>query len=157
MTTDNDKDRMRFYSIAIVFVLVISTALLLAATLAKKGQAQDAVLPVVAAAVLAVLAARFLGDAWEKLKNGIPLEDERSLRVTDKAGAWTFYTSIYMLLATGWYHAYLVDQGLPGLEVRHVTGGAIIAMAMLFGFWSWYHGRRDEVEWGHASGRSDAI
>ena len=86
MTNDNDKDRMRFYGIAMVFVLVISTALLLAATLAKKGQAQDAVLPMVAAGVLAVFAARFLGDAWEKVKNGIPLEDERALRLKDKAG-----------------------------------------------------------------------
>ncbi|MDP7078690.1 MAG: hypothetical protein QF415_02285 [Candidatus Undinarchaeales archaeon] len=147
MTTDNDKDRIRFYGIVSVVALVVMTWIIFAATVVKNGNTQGAVVPGIIALSIAALGASFLKGEWGNVRDGIPLDDERSQRVKDKAGAWTFYSGIYLMLAMSWYDDYMLDStGTAAFrDASQALGIAIICLAALFGFWYWYHNRTGEV------------
>lgn len=147
MTKENGKDRMRFYGIAIVLALVVMTCFVLMASMVKQGKAQGAVFPGIIAITLVVFGARFLKGEWENVRDGIPLDDERSQRVKDKAGAWTFYSGLYVLLALSFYDEHVLETtGVSAFrDASQALGIALIIMAALFGFWWWYHNRTGEV------------
>lgn len=92
-------------------------------------------LTVVAIAVVAlVLAARVLRD----LRSGIPVQDERSRALNAKAGYYSFYLSMYLMLALGVVFILLEDRDitLPNSELLFIVvvimGSIHIALSTYF-------------------------
>lgn len=79
-------------------------------------------LPVV---IIALLMVPLLRRLRESVKFGLPVEDERSRAIGDRAGALTFYVSIYVWLAIGMF-------GDRELDASAASGIAIMASALLY-------------------------
>lgn len=143
-----ERNRIKLICMAAVLTAVVGTFLGWAAFAAKGGGLGRAVLPGIVAATLVVLGARFVKGQWEAVSSGLPLEDERSQRVKDKAGAWTFYAGLYWLLALSFYDDHVVaTTGASAFrDAQQALGIGVLGLVLLFGFWYWYHNRTGEVE-----------
>lgn len=94
-------------------------------------RAMGFVLPAVAIVIAANVV--FLIRRSGTLKRNEPFEDERDLRIKNRAGALSFYGSLYWLLALLWYNSLIVDMfEAPALSAEDVITASIIGMAMLF-------------------------
>lgn len=70
------------------------------------------------------------------MKEGYPLQDERSKRVMQKAMSRSFLVSLYLLLAIGW----LSDDLIKFRDVSQATSLAVGGMVLLFAiFWAYYN------------------
>ena len=63
---------------------------------------------------------------FKSLKQGLPVEDELSTMIRQKAAAWSYYISIYVWLGA----LYLYHESNLG---NVIIGGGILAMAILYG------------------------
>lgn len=139
--------KRRLMAQGIVFAALVLTGLVFAAVLFSKGRMQEAVIGFLVSILLGAFAVKFLKDQHESVKKGIPQEDERSERVKQKAGYYTFLISIYMLLAIGYYSDVSSENpGLPAIrDISQATGIAIGFMALTFGICWWYFNRKGDV------------
>ena len=102
----------------------------------SSGNLGYSVLLVSIAAILLVFFGLFALKRYKDAVKGMPFEDERSRRIMEKAAAKSFYVSLYVLLAVGWFSEGLV----PFRDVSQATGAAIGVMAILFfAFWAYYN------------------
>ena len=131
----------------IVFALLILTALLMGAMSFHNGNIMDAGIGLLVAVLFGVFAAKFMKDQHENMERGMPQEDERSERIKQKAGYYTFLISIYMLLAIGAYSDMsLENPGLPQImDISQATGLAIGLMALTFGMCWWYFNSKGDA------------
>ena len=76
---------------------------------------------------------------WKKdIKAGIPLHDERTKRIIERASARAFIFMIYWLLAIGWF----ADSLLEGIIPRHATTlGLVGGIVFFMGAWAYYNWR----------------
>ncbi len=75
---------------------------------------------------------------WIDIGAGIPIKDERSKRVMEKAAASSFLFMIYFLLSLGVY------DYMDGIEIipRHTSAAGILGgAAFLFIMWGYYNWR----------------
>ena len=90
-----------------------------------------------AAAIIFILLAN-LSRLSKGVKSGLPVDDELSQRVKERAGYLTCLITIYFVLGLMFYHGFLVeDYGFPGLLVRHAMMLILVFMIAVFGL-SWY-------------------
>ena len=61
---------------------------------------------------LAVVALFMAVRSLREMRSGFPLQDERSMALSMRAGNRAFYVSLYLLLLMGFAFAVLEDQGL---------------------------------------------
>ncbi|HII72017.1 TPA: hypothetical protein HA265_04650 [Candidatus Woesearchaeota archaeon] len=96
------------------------------------------VLPALVAIAGVVLAIGFFRYGLNQLKNvkqGLPLEDERSKKVRMIAASKAFHASFLWLLVLFWVTA---GFKLVALNTEELIGAAIFGMAILFGIaWVW--------------------
>ena len=87
--------------------------------------------------VLIVVFALFLGyKRLNALKKGEPAEDEMSKKIVAKTSSISYYISIYLWLAIGYF-----SDRLP-YETHTIIGGGIIGMAVTFGLcWLFFNFR----------------
>ncbi|MFH1470528.1 MAG: DUF2178 domain-containing protein [Candidatus Micrarchaeota archaeon] len=131
----------------IVLGALVLTGLLFAAIAYNKGNMQEAGIGFLIAALFGAFAVKFLKDQHENVVKGFPQEDERSTRIKQKAGYYTFLISIYLLLAIGMYSdESAVNPSLPMMrDTSQATGLAIGLMALTFGICWWYFSRKGDV------------
>lgn len=92
----------------------------------------------VAVIVMAIAIRGFLRD----IRAGMPLKDERSKRIIEKASSTSFIFMIYLLLALGWYSDYVDYEIVP----RHISSAGILGGVVLF-FIMWAYYSRNGVSY----------
>jgi energy-converting hydrogenase Eha subunit A len=87
---------------------------------------------------------------WDRIKSmraGLPLEDERAKKLQWKAGAYTYYATIYIALGTMWYNIIFAEMlGYPELTVEQVVAAIIIISAVFWFAFRFYFTRKGDVE-----------
>ena len=53
------------------------------------------------------------------LKAGMPLRDERSERIDNRAGRYAFTGTVWFLLGAAFYQMFMEELGLPDIALRH--------------------------------------
>jgi len=121
----------------IIFILAVGVAAgLLAYTFSSANQGYSAVL-VILAAILLIFFALFALRRYRDAVKGLPLEDERSRRVMEKAASKSFYVTLYVLLGIGMF-----SDRIKFRDVSQATSAAVGIMALLwFGFWAYYNNK----------------
>ncbi|MDY6932180.1 MAG: hypothetical protein SVJ22_09735 [Halobacteriota archaeon] len=79
------------------------------------------------------------------LKSGLPVEDELSRKVSHKAGAHAWISSIWIAVALVWYNTFFVDNfNVPELATEQALGAVILSSGMIFFVLAFYYNRRGE-------------
>lgn len=70
----------------------------------------------------------------EGVESGIPIDDEMSKRIKERAGYLTYNISIYFLLALMWYNLFFVDQfNIPQIPMNYLIFGIMFFMFIVYG------------------------
>lgn len=139
------KDKVRLALVTVVAAAVAVTMVLFSLTIGLKGRTLEAFAPLITAVVLAVGIIWILGREREKIKKGLPMEDERSKRVKERAGFYAFIAGVWFNLGLLWYNSLIVEEfGVPELITRHALSASILAMAIFFFIFWWYLNRKGE-------------
>ena len=132
------KDKIRMVAIIIVSLLVIATGTLFSLTAFMKGDIAGGVTGALFAIIILAFAIFTYRSGNRDMRDGYPLQDERSKRVMEKASSKAFYVSLYLLLVVG----FLSDDIIKFRDVSQATSIAIGGMAILFAaFWTYYNGK----------------
>ncbi len=75
----------------------------------------------------------FLKRLSTGLKKGLPLDDEMSKRIKDRAGYLTLMISIWFMIGLMFYYNFMEELGLPAILARHVVVIAMMFMLVVFG------------------------
>lgn len=130
------RDRIRLIAIAIISIIVIVTGALFAYGSFKEGNMGGGILGIIIALIILSFAIIVYKRGREDLKRGLPLKDERSRRVMEKATSMAFLVSLYVLLAIG----FLSENIIKFRDVSQATGISVGVMALLFLiFWVYYN------------------
>lgn len=131
-------ETLRLAAIAVVALVVVATGALFSMGALSQGDVIGAVLGAMIALIILAFAILVFVRGTDDLKNGLPLQDERSQRVMEKAASKAFYVSLYMLLAIG-----ILSEGvLQFRDVSQATGISVGGMALLLlAFWAYYNGK----------------
>jgi len=100
------------------------------------------VVPLVIIIAVLVLAVRRQSRA---IKSGIPLKDERSSMIENKAGRYTVIATMWFLLAMGFYQMFMEELGLPEILMRHFIWIVFFVMLGLFVVFKLYFGRKGNI------------
>jgi len=129
-------EKIRLIAIIILSLLVIATGILWSLTSFMRGEITGGILGIIIAITILAFALFVFVRGNRDLKGGYPLKDERSRRVIEKASSTSFYVSLYLLLAIG----YFSDSALKFRDVSQATSVAVGGMALLFLiFWIYYN------------------
>ena len=131
-------DMLRLAAILFVSIMVIVTGALFAYEALSEGDVAGAALGGVIALVILAFALFVYVRGNSDLKNGFPLQDERSRRVMEKAASKAFYVSLYLLLAVG----LLSEEAIPFRDVSQATGVTVGLMALVLAIlWAYYNSK----------------
>lgn len=87
---------------------------------------------------------------WDRVKNiraGLPTADERAKKLHWKAGAYSYYATIWIAVGTMWYNIIFADNfGLPELGAGQVVAVIVLLSAMLWFVFQFYFMRKGDVE-----------
>ena len=130
------KDKARLIAILIVSFLVILTGTLFSVKTFMKGDMAGGILGVIIAISILAFAIFVFRRGNRDMREGYPLQDERSKRVLEKATSKSFYVSLYLLLAIG----FLSEDIIKFRDVSQAMSTAVGGMAILFFvFWIYYN------------------
>ena len=122
------KEKIKLISLAIVLILLLGTFGLWFITALQKGQSLRGMLlgvPIVMVIIVATITPMLI-RYYKSIKENVPTADERSKKATARAAALTFYISIYLLLAIGWFGDDYFERP------SQATGYGIMGMAVIF-------------------------
>ena len=143
MKTKNNtkgKSKIRLIAILIVGLLVIITGAFFSLGSFKNQNIAGGILGILIAIIILFFAVIVYQRGTNDLKNGFPIQDERSRKVLEKASSKAFYVSLYMLLAIG----FLSDDTISFRDISQATSVAVGMMAVLFAiFWTYYNRKGD--------------
>ena len=123
-------------AIIIVSLFVIATGTLWALNAFTKGDITGGVTGSLFTITILAFAIFVFVRGNKDLRNGYPLQDERSKRVLEKASSKAFYVSLYLLLAIG----FLSGDLIKFRDVSQATSIAVGGMTLLFAlFWVYYN------------------
>ncbi len=129
-------NKIRLTAIIILSLLVTATGILWMITSFGNGDFAGGIFGAIIAITILAFALFVFVRGNRDLKEGYPLKDERSRRVIEKASFTSFYVSLYLLLAMG----YFSDDLIPFRDVSQATSVAVGGMALLFLiFWLYYN------------------
>ena len=96
--------------------------------------------------IILVGAAIFLiKDRITNLRAGLPTEDERAKKLHWKAGAYTYYATIWIIIGIMWYNIIGGDMGLPVLTTNHVIAAIVLLSALCFFFFNFYFMKKGDI------------
>ena len=132
------KDKTKLLVMKIGGALLALGIILFLVTVAAEEMIQGTLTPVfIVAAIPAVAIIALLIIMIRKqglgVKSGLPLHDEMSNRIKQRAGYYSYLVTIYFLLALMWYHFLADDSGLPPILGEHIAIGTMIFMFLVFG------------------------
>jgi uncharacterized membrane protein len=77
------------------------------------------------------------------VKSGMPLSDERSARIDNKAGRYTVTVMTFFLLGAAMYQMFMEELSLPDVPVRYFIWVVFFLMMGVFSAFKWYLGRKE--------------
>ena len=87
---------------------------------------------------------------WDRIKNlkaGLPSADERAKKLHWKAGAYTYYTTIWISVGTLWYNIIFADNlGFPELSAGQVVAIIVLLSALCWFIFQFYFIRKGDIE-----------
>lgn len=138
------KDKFRIILIIFLTVLVLGTSILYGYEVVKKGNVNlGSIIAFVVPILVVIFMAFFIQRRYIDVKEGMPIEDERSRKVTTQAAAVTFYVSLYWLLFISFFEqSFAKMSGVEKLDAGQTVGIGIAGMAITFvAFWLYYNRR----------------
>ena len=80
-----------------------------------------------------------LKDRISNVRAGLPVEDERAKKLGWKAGAYSYFATIWLAVGSLWYNIFADNYGFPMLNIEGVIavivlGSGIIWMLLFFIF-----------------------
>jgi ABC-type branched-subunit amino acid transport system permease subunit len=70
----------------------------------------------------------------EGIKSGLPIDDEMSKRIKERAGYLTYLITMYFVLALMWYNLFFVEQfDVPQIPMNYLIFGILFFMFIVFG------------------------
>ena len=105
------------------------------------------ILMVIIPILLAIGALVIVWDRIKSMRAGLPVEDERAKKLHWKAGAYTYYATIWLALGTMWYNIIFADRlGFPELTAGQVVAVIILISAVFWFMFQFYFRRKGDVE-----------
>jgi len=105
------------------------------------------ILMVIIPIILVVGAIVFLRDRIINLRAGLPSADERAKKLHWKAGAYAYYSTIWIAIGTMWYNIIFADNlGFPELTAGQVVTVIVLLSAMLWFVFQFYFIGKVDVE-----------
>lgn len=142
---DNKKDKFRLAMMVVIALAVLVSAIVLMIAVGLNAWSPIILVTLIIVGMqIGILI--WLVKRSKDVKEGFPLQDERTKRVMDKASSRTFYFMIYFLLFLGWISDDGIESlGIPGLIGRHVTALAILGGAVVFFIMAAYYSKKANV------------
>ena len=140
------KDKLRLILMTMVTGLVAATIALYAYQVVSKGEITiGGLIAFLIPFLIIFFMIFFIVSRYKDVKAGMPLEDERSKKVMNRAAAMSFYVTLYWLILISFFEDSFAKMfGVEQLTVSQTTGGGIAGMAVFFFiFWLYYHKRLD--------------
>jgi len=122
-------------------LLLVASALYGYLALIKKEATPGGLIPILIPLIVIIFMMFFISKRYKDVKEGMPMEDERSKKVIMQASAASFQFSLYWLLAISWFEPFFARTlfGVEKLDASQTVGGAISGMAIFFFiFWFYY-------------------
>jgi uncharacterized membrane protein len=134
------KDKFRIILMIIVTSLVLVTSLLYGTeTILKDKTSPGNFIAFIIPLLVVIFMVFLIEHRYRDIKEGMPLEDERSRKVTNRAAATTFYISLYWLMFISFFEAFFARlSGAERLDAGQTTGIGIAGMAIIF-IISWFY------------------
>lgn len=128
------KDKFRLNLIIIVTGLVLLTSLLYGYEITSNNKINlGASIAFVIPLIAIVFMVFFIRNRYKDVKEGMPLEDERSRKVMNRAAAMTFYVSLYWLLFISYFEEFFARMaGIEKLDAGQTVGIGIAGMTITF-------------------------
>jgi len=95
-------------------------------------------------AILALLVF-FVRRRDKAVKAGVPLRDERSERIENRAGRYAMIGTVWFLLAAAFYQMFMEELGLPDIPLRYFIWIVFFVILALFGGFKLYFGRKGDA------------
>ncbi len=95
-----------------------------------------------------ILVVATLALIWDKIKNlrvGLPSEDERAKKLHWKAGAYTYYSTIWIAVGIMWYNIFAENLNLHVLTAIQVIAAIILSSALCFFAFNFYFMRKGDI------------
>ena len=91
-----------------------------------------------------VLLVFFVRRQDRAVKAGVPLRDERSEKIENRAGRYAMIGIVWFLLATAFYQLFMEELGLPEIPLRYFIWLMFFVILGLFAGFKLYFGRKGE-------------
>lgn len=141
-----DKTRLKFmklFGATLIAVIVVFLAILFTVETNENGFNPALLITLIPAAIIIIMLLLMIKRLSRGVKTGLPIDDEMSQRIKERAGYLTCMVTIYFVLGLMFYHGFLVeDYGFPGLVVRHAMMVTLFFMIGMFGLIWWIISRR---------------
>ncbi len=95
-----------------------------------------------------ILVVATLALIWDKIKNlrvGLPSEDERAKKLHWKAGAYTYYSTIWIAVGIMWYNIFAENLNLHVLTAIQVIAAIILLSGICFFAFNFYFMRKGDI------------
>jgi len=79
------------------------------------------------------------------VKSGMPLRDERSERIENRAGRYAMMGTVWFLLGMGLYQMFMEELGLPDIPVRYFIWIVFFVIIGLFAGFKLYFSKRGDA------------
>lgn len=129
----NMEDKKRFslmkgFGVALIAFILLFLAMIFITESIKGDFTQTLLILLLPAAAIILILLANIKRLSKGVKSGLPVNDELSQRVKERAGYLTCMITLYFVLGIMFYHGFLVeDFDFPGLVVRHA-----MMLVMLF-------------------------
>ena len=128
--------KLRLALILVISLLVIITGAIFATKAFQNGDLAGGIIGICIATIILIFAVLVVIRGNKDIKEGFPVQDERSKMVLQKASSKAFYVSLYLLLLVG----FLSEDIINFRDVSQATSMSVGLMAALFGiFWLYYN------------------
>jgi hypothetical protein len=78
------------------------------------------------------------------VRTGMPLKDERSERIENRAGRYAMMGTVWFLLGSAFYQMFMEELGLPDIPLRYFIWIVFFVIIGLFAGFKLYFGRKGE-------------
>ncbi len=141
-------DKFRLIIMTILAIMVLGTAILyFTAIIPGKETNSGALIPFLIPVIVVVFMIFFITRRYKDIREGMPMEDERSKKVVMQASAVSFQFSLYWLLTISWLEPFFAKVlfGAEKLDASQTVGGAIAGMAIFFFIFWFYYDRKGKL------------
>ena len=139
------KEKMSIIALAGVTILVLVTIIFFLMEL-NSIDVSDMLL-VIIPIILIIGVIFILRDRIKNLRAGLPNADERAKKLHWKAGAYSYYATIWIAVGSLWYNIIFADElGFPALNAGQIVAVIVLLSAMCWFVFQFYFMRKGDIE-----------